>query len=939
MVWSVFWGLVMTPIFIKTLGKSDYGIWLLIHALVGYYGLLDLGVRSAVVRYVSRALALKDIRTVNETLNTAFVLYGGMGVVALGLSVALAVILPDVSGFAAGQHPDAAVLILLVGANMAVAFPGRLLEGVLSAAERFDLSNLLRIIFSFIRNMVFIVLLFSGYGLLALAWALLALTSLEKIVVALVVLRKVPSVRLNPKLARRSRVREIFDYGIHTFLAQSGNRLRLFTDSIVIGAFLPPQAITLFNIGNRPVTYLTRMTMGIARVLTPAFSRTEAHGRVENLRRLLILGTRATTILTWLACLILAVLGDRLIRLWVGEGFGESVQVLLLLLPAYLFANGMHPTSSILYGTSRHRVLSIIVITEGLANLGLSLLFIRMWGIVGVALGTAIPMLIARLFVVPIYACRTIQLPYRTFIREALGPAVVPFIGAGLLAHLLKHLIPGQDVGSVVLLGGIITVTYVTLTALVLLVRDDELLPGVLRTRIPGLADPDKRAELYPRILLIAYRFPPQGGGGVQRSAKMVKAWRKRGVAVAVLTAPAGAAKLRDPTLLDEVPSGVPRAVAHDPSLPILFRSWRRRLRPRLPVLSRLLVAMQWMAQRVSIPDATGGWFFPGLWKGWRVYRKLRPDAILVTGPPWTPYLVGGILSRLTATPLVLDYRDPWTASYISVRRGGLGPMVSPLLERIILRCASGVVSAHRAVFRRLGPMIAPGTPRLWAPNGYDPEDFAAPSPDESDGEVFTLTYTGGFFRWRSPETLFRVLEDLIEEGALDPARFRLVLAGSVGQAVRSFLQGSRLAGVVTAKGYLPHRESIRLLQKSTLNLVLEGELGGPNLHTPGKFYEVLYSGRPVLLLCPDGTTTTLARRVGGCAIAHPNDAAAIRAHILDLYEAWSQGRSLPMPNRDSFLFYDRNRQADRLLEFLQRVSFSRAGSPPSRGASAAVLG
>jgi glycosyltransferase involved in cell wall biosynthesis len=615
---------------------------------------------------------------------------------------------------------------------------------------------------------------------------------------------------------------------------------------------------------------------------------------------------------------------------------------MLLLLPAYLFANSMHPTSSILYGTSRHRVLSVIVITEGLINLGLSLWLIRVWGLAGVALGTAIPMLIARLFVVPFYACRTIQLPYRTFLREALGPAVIPFIGSGLLAYLFMRLIPGQDVGSVILLGGIISVVYVTLTVVVLLVRDDELLPGAMRTRIEGLADSDGRSGLFPRILYIAYRFPPQGGGGVQRPVKTVKAWRKRGVSVAVLTATSKTAKLRDPTLLNDIPSGVPRIVAPDPNLPQLIRGWRMWMSKRSRLLARLLVGVQWLAHWFSVPDAAGGWFLPGLWQGWRAYRKFRPDVILVTGPPWTPFLVGGVLSRLTSTPLVLDYRDPWTATFLSVPRQGLGQMVSPLLERALLRCASGVTTAHRAVFRHLGAMLPPTTPRLWVPNGFDPDDFDHPTPvaSEEDGKPFTLTYTGGFFVWRSPETLFRVLGDLMTDGVVDRRRFRIVLAGSVEPALEFCPEGSPLAEVVESKGYLPHRESIRLLQESTVNLVLEGELGGPNRHTPGKFYEVLYSGRPVLLLCPAGTTTALANRVGGCVSAHPDDANAIRSAVLKLYETWLQNRPLAVPRRESLLFYSRIHQAERLLGFLQGLGPSRAPARSSGGsASAAVFG
>jgi O-antigen/teichoic acid export membrane protein/glycosyltransferase involved in cell wall biosynthesis len=931
-VWGVGWGIVLTPFYIKTLGRADYGIWLLVHSVVGYYGLLDLGVRSAVVRFVSRSLALKDHRETNETLNTALALYASLGLLALLLSVVMALVLPGVEGFAASRHPDAGWLILLVGATMALSFPGRLLEGVLSAAERFDLSNLLVMGFSAVRNVSFVVALLSGGGLLAMAWILLAVTALEKVVVTLVVLRKVPGVRLSLRMARRDKVRGIFSYGIHTFLAQAGERLRLYTDSIVIGAFLPAQAITVFNIGNRPLQYLSRVSRGVSRVLTPAFSRTEAVRGREQLRRLLILGTRATTFVVAPACLLLAISGDRLLRLWVGPGFEESTRVLLVLIPAYLFASSQNATGSYLYGTSRHQILSRLTLLEGFINLGLSIWWIRSLGLVGVALGTAVPLLVLRCIVVPIYACRTVDLSFGQYLRQAMGPVLWPF-GAALGVGLwLMRAIPGGDLLSVAALDATVGLVYAVAALGSMWLRGDELLPGGWRRSTAG----EKVGK--PRILLLAYRFPPQGGGGVQRPLKWAKYWSREGARVAVLAGPARASPLTDPTLLAELPEEVRVVRAPDLGpLPLLRRILEGRRWPR--VADRMLVALVWLAQRLSVPDGAAGWILPAVLRGFLLAGRFRPTHLVATGPPWSTFVAGRALAGLLRLPLVLDYRDPWSATYLPIPRRGLGPRLAPATERWVLRGAAGVLAAHGAILERLRPWLPPGLLRMWVPNGYDTEDFreagtpldsgpgdaSAPQAGhraEADpGGLFTLTYTGGFFTWRTPETLLRVLDALVEEGRVDPRRFRLRVAGSA-RRLGALLDG-RLVGMVRMEGYVPHHVSVRLLRESTANLVMEGDLGERNLHTPGKFYEVVYARRPVLLLCPEGVTTRLARRVGGCLVAHPKDAEAIRGALLRLYEAWSRGESLPRPEPERIRFYDRAHQARRAMKFLERVARS----------------
>ena len=428
-----------------------------------------------------------------------------------------------------------------------------------------------------------------------------------------------------------------------------------------------------------------------------------------------------------------------------------------------------------------------------------------------------------------------------------------------------------------------------------------------------------------PRILLVAYGFPPAGGGGVQRPAKMVKIWARRGAEVRVLSGPVGAAAARDPSLLDDLPAEMECVRAGDPS-PWLFL---QRLRKRIPrggswrLPDRLLVGLSIVARSLSVPDHRCGWLLTAIPKGLLLARRFRPTVIVATGPPFTSFLVGQVLASVLRLPLVLDYRDPWTATYLPTQSTWLAGRLNPYLERWSLEHAAGVVAAHRAVFsyfERLGPGGRTlCRRRLFAPNGYDADDFGSGSSPKEDR--FTISYTGSFYGFRDPRVLLEVLEELLQSGRLDSSRFRFLMAGVSGDALRAAHRDGRLAAVLESEGYLPHSASVRRLQQSTVNLVIEGETGGRNRHSPGKFYEVLRAGRPVLLLCPEGTTPRLARRVGGCRISHPDDREAIRQAVIDYYDSWERGESNPIPDGDALRFYDRAHQADRFLRFLRDVT------------------
>jgi glycosyltransferase involved in cell wall biosynthesis len=437
---------------------------------------------------------------------------------------------------------------------------------------------------------------------------------------------------------------------------------------------------------------------------------------------------------------------------------------------------------------------------------------------------------------------------------------------------------------------------------------------------VPLSSDPtpsdDRR---WPRILLVAYHFPPAGGGGVQRPAKMVKSWARSGAPVAVVTGPGGVSGIADSSLVADLPDDLPRVGPTDPSPQPRIQ----RLRKRLPagtvgwIADRTLVGLSRIARTASVPDIHWGWYLPAIRHGMKLAREFRPDVVVATGPPFTTFLVAANLARRLRLPLVLDYRDPWTATYLPSTPPWPARILNPRLERKVLGQAAAVVTAHRAVFRFLRERFAEPVERcrrMFVPNGFDPDDFGA-DPVVDEGK-FTLIYTGTFFAFRDPRHLLAALGELLESSRIDPARFRFRIAGVAGHGIRLRGVSPALDRVVRVEGYL---------LGANANLVLEGGAEGGNLHTPGKFYEALYAGRPLLLLCPEGTTTRLARRAGGCFICPSDDKEAIQGQLLRLYGAWRDGRELDGPERDRVRFYDRGFQARRMLRFLRSVHEDRA--------------
>ncbi len=77
---NVIVGLFLSPFILHRLGDDAFGLWVLIFSITGYYGLFDFGIRSSIIRFVSKYTATRDYERLNEVLNTSLFSYSCLAV-------------------------------------------------------------------------------------------------------------------------------------------------------------------------------------------------------------------------------------------------------------------------------------------------------------------------------------------------------------------------------------------------------------------------------------------------------------------------------------------------------------------------------------------------------------------------------------------------------------------------------------------------------------------------------------------------------------------------------------------------------------------------------------------------------------------------------------------------------------------------------------------
>jgi len=412
-------GIFLSPFILHRLGDAAFGIWILIFSLTGYYGVFDMGIRSAIVRFVAKFSAANDRESLAKVLNTSLLAYTSIGAVTFLLTLAGVLGIDRLFKIPPEFHSTARWLFLMVGTSVAVGFPLGVFTGALEGLQRFYLVNWMNIGFTLARAGLVVGVLDRGYGLLALAVITTALPlvgSLIRVGIALRIL-KVP---ISLRYVTRETARLIMGYSGLTFMIVISSQLRFQTDEIIIGTLLTPGDIAHFSIGARIVDYSTNVIACISQLFVPMASQSDAQGDGNRLRKMLIAGNRACafTILPISATMI--ILGKSLIEVWVGAKYiPQSYPVMLVLIIPFTLMLAQAASGRMLMGTSQHRMLGIVTLVEGVINVLLSILLVRPYGIFGDALGTAIPLACTSIFFMPLHACRTFGIRLTTFLRHA----------------------------------------------------------------------------------------------------------------------------------------------------------------------------------------------------------------------------------------------------------------------------------------------------------------------------------------------------------------------------------------------------------------------------------------------------------------------------------------------------------------------------------------
>lgn len=416
---NVLVGLFLSPYILHRLGDDAFGLWILIFSITGYYGLFDLGIRSSIVRYIARYLATDEHDELNRLVNTALFSYCGIGVVAMAITLVAAYYINSVFRIPPEFVVTARWLLLMAGISVSLGFPLGVFSGILEGLQRFYLLNFTALSSTLLRALLIVIALRHGGGLLSLTLITVTFPVLSGLVNSVAVFHHL-SLSLGFQYVSRPSLRRIASYSGTTFLIIVATRLRFKTDALVIGTFISAAAVTYFTIGSRLVDYASEVVGSLAQIFVPMSSQSQAKGDLDALRKIFVVGNRACSFIIFPITAILTILGKSVIEAWVGPKYvATSYPVLLVLLYPTTLMLAQSASGRTLWGMAKHRTWAWVVLAEGTSNLILSIILVRPYGIMGDAIGTAIPLTCSMILFLPRHLCHLLGIKLTTYVYRA----------------------------------------------------------------------------------------------------------------------------------------------------------------------------------------------------------------------------------------------------------------------------------------------------------------------------------------------------------------------------------------------------------------------------------------------------------------------------------------------------------------------------------------
>ena len=436
--------IIYTPIMLRLLGQSEYGLYNLVASVVAYLGVLNFGFGSAYMRYYSR-YKVQEERDKIATLNGMFlIIFSVIGLIAVIAGTVLALNTEVIFGseLTSRELSRAKILMMILVINLAISFPNIVFTSHITANERFVFYKLVQMIKTVVNPFVVLPVLILGYGSVGMVIVTTILNITIEITNAIYCIKKL-KMRFSFWNFDFKLMKEMTVFSSFIFINLVIDQINWNVDKFILGRFHGTVSVAIYGLAAQLNTYYLSLATAISSVFIPRVHRLVANS--ENNSEITKLFTRIGRVQFIILSLIssgLIFFGRPFINMWAGKDYDGSYPIILLLIIPVTIPLIQNIGIEIQRAKNMHQFRSWVYFFIALANLGITIPLAKIFGGVGAAIGTASALIIGNGLIMNWYNHAKVGLDMKFFWKQILSfvPALILPIVVGIVMNSMFDL-------------------------------------------------------------------------------------------------------------------------------------------------------------------------------------------------------------------------------------------------------------------------------------------------------------------------------------------------------------------------------------------------------------------------------------------------------------------------------------------------------------------
>jgi len=432
--------LLTTPFFVKKLGVEGYGIYILITSLIGYYGLLDLGLGEALIKFISEFNSKEDNQSICRAINSALMVQLLIGCLASASLILFSQFIIPFLKISDSYRDAARFGISVCSLGFLFIMISSAFSSAIKGIQRFDITSKVDSLINIAITVTLVILLLSGYGLKE-CLVVNVVTNFIMLVTYIIIIKKLIPTWKPVFVADRKYIRSFFQFSFYLFLSKLSGIFANYIVRFIISFFLSPVAVTYYVVPSKLVGAVGGFMGGAVNSVFPYSSALHSANDQEGIKKTFLTGSKILTGIAAPISFVLILLSKPILTLWMGPEFAEKSWIILCILSLGALIGSLSAIpNTIIMGLGNSKLVGIFALITLVLYTVLVPPFTKMFGI----LGTSIALLLNSSLVIFFVIHRTTKylgVHKGKYLKEVVAPHIYHFIALSILFYICYFLL------------------------------------------------------------------------------------------------------------------------------------------------------------------------------------------------------------------------------------------------------------------------------------------------------------------------------------------------------------------------------------------------------------------------------------------------------------------------------------------------------------------